>query len=437
MTEKNNVQIAYDVLEKSLTRQMDTYLNVCAHCGMCNDSCHYFVAMGDPKMVPTYKTDRLRNVWRRKHEWLGRIFPAWYGAYDLTEELLDEMVEIAFRDCTLCGRCVHNCQFGVDTRMIIKTVRSMAVATGKEPEILTQLADSAISREENMDMFKEFYLDQIKDIETEMQELLGDPTAEIPIEKEGARVLYVPLSGKHTILPAAAIMHAAGENWTMSLFDAANYGVFINDTKRAKRITDRIVNEAKRLGVEEVWITECGHAYSTMRWTAPNWYDEPFPFKVRSLIEIIPEYIEAGRIQVEKLDVGAITLHDPCNLGRAGGIFEEPRITLNALVTDFRDMIPNRDQNFCCGGGGGLVANLDHEEIRMVAGKPKADQIRETGANLVLTSCDNCRHQIGELGEHYDLGIEVIGMAELTLQAMLKAREDEKAQIAGKEKAAV
>jgi len=54
MTENNNVQIAYDVLEKSLTRQMDTYLNVCAHCGMCNDSCHYFVAMGDPKKLFKY-----------------------------------------------------------------------------------------------------------------------------------------------------------------------------------------------------------------------------------------------------------------------------------------------------------------------------------------------------------------------------------------------
>ena len=68
-----------------------------------------------------------------------------------------------------------------------------------------------------------------------------------------------------------------------------------------------------------------------------------------------------------------------------------------------------------------------------MAGKPKADQIRETGANMVLTSCDNCRHQIGELGEHYDLGIEVIGMAELTLQAMLKAREDEKDPVTAQE----
>jgi Fe-S oxidoreductase len=420
----NHVETALGVLENSLTRQMDTYLNVCAHCGLCNDACHYFVAMGDPKMVPTYKTDRLRNVWRRKHEWMGRIFPKWVGAYDLTEDLLDEMIEISFRDCTLCGRCVVNCPFGVDTRAIIKTVRAMAVATGKEPEILTQLADAAISREENFDFFKDFFLEQIKEMETELQESTGDPEACIPIEKEGARVLYVPLSGKHTILPPAEIFHTAGESWTLSMFDASNYGVFTNDITRAKRITERIVNEAKRLGVDEVVITECGHAYSTMRWSAPNWFDEPFPFKVRSIIELIHEYIANGRIQVAQLeDMGAVTLHDPCNLGRAGGLFEEPRDVLKSMISDYREMTPNRENNFCCGGGGGLVANLDYEDERIAAGKPKADQIHATGADAVVASCDNCRHQIGELSEHYKLGVDVIGISEITVKAMHKARE--------------
>jgi Fe-S oxidoreductase len=277
MPEKSVLEIANEVLEKSLSRQMDTYLNVCAHCGFCNDSCHYFLANPKPELVPTYKTDRLRNVWRRNHEWVGRVLPWWIGAYDLTEEKLDEMITIAFRDCTLCGRCTTNCPFGVDTRMIIRTIRAMATATGKEPEILSQLADAAISREVNIDMFKDFYLEQITEMEKEIQDLLGDPNASIPVELEGARLLYVPLSGKHTILPAAAIFNAAGESWTLSLFDATNYGVFINDTSKAKRISQRIIDEALRLGVKEVIITECGHAYSTFRWSVPNWFGDLYP----------------------------------------------------------------------------------------------------------------------------------------------------------------
>lgn len=420
MTEK--VKIAHDVMEKSLTRQMETWLNVCAHCGLCNDACHYFLATKDPTLVPTYKTDRMRLVWRKEHEWIGKIFPAWVGAVDLTEERLEKMAEIAFRDCTLCGRCVVNCPFGVDTRQIVRTMRSMATASGYAPEIIEQLTDSAISREENLDFFKEFYLDQIKEIETEMQEILGDPNATIPVSQK-ARVLYVPLSGKHTMLPAAALFNAAGESWSLSLFEAANYGVFLNDIPRAKRVAERVINEAIRLGVEEVIITECGHAYSSYRWMVPNWLNEPLPFKVRSIIEVLDEYIEAGRIPVTELDdLGSITLHDPCNLGRNGGIYDEPRRILRRIAPGFIEMTPNRKNSICCGGGSGLVANLDYADQRLAAGKPKAEQIRATGAKMVVASCDNCRHQITELGEHYSLGTDVTGMAELVLRSMLKAK---------------
>ncbi len=426
MPETNdNVTKAMEVMEAGLTRQMQTWLAVCAHCGLCNDSCHYFLSEKNPKFVPTYKTDRMRLVWRRKHEWFGKWIPGFVGAVDLTEERLDEMSEIAFRDCTLCGRCVVNCPFGVDTRQIVRTMRAMATATGKQPEILDQLADAAISREENLDFFKEFYLDQIKDIESELREETGNADAVIPIDQK-ARVLYVPLSGKHTILPAAAIFNEAGESWTLSMFEAANYAVFLHDIPRAKRIAERVINEAKRLGVEEVIITECGHAYSSYRWMVPNWFDETMPFKVRSIIEVMDEYIQDGRIKVAMIDdLGPITIHDPCNLGRNGGIYEEPRRILRQIAPNFIEMTPNRQNSICCGGGSGLVANLDYEEERLAAGKPKADQIRKTGACMVVASCDNCRHQIGELSEHYELGVGVTGMAELVMKAMLKAKEKE------------
>jgi Fe-S oxidoreductase len=76
-------------------------------------------------------------------------------------------------------------------------------------------------------------------------------------------------------------------------------------------------------------------------------------------------------------------------------------------------------QSFCCGGGGGLVAVAEWSDARILAGKPKADQIRKTGAKIVVTSCDNCRHQINELNEHYNLGITVTSLSELNVQALV------------------
>ena len=51
---------ALEVLSRRLTRQLEASMHACAHCGLCNDSCHYYVSLAEPQMVPTYKADRLR-----------------------------------------------------------------------------------------------------------------------------------------------------------------------------------------------------------------------------------------------------------------------------------------------------------------------------------------------------------------------------------------
>jgi Fe-S oxidoreductase len=408
-------------LEKKYTKLTGTAAsNMCAHCGWCIDNCHVYLASRNPADTPVAKAERIRRVYKKKHDWMSKVFPRWTGAKDLTEEELESWITLAYRDCTLCERCVVNCPMGVETPQLIAAARAALAAAGKAPEILTQLADMAISREENAEMYRDFFLEQVKEIEKQLQEFTGNHEAVIPIDKEGAKILYVPLSGAHTILPEAIIFNAARESWTMSMFEASNYGVFVGDTAKAKRIAERIINEAKRLKVKEIVLTECGHAYTTLRWEAPKWFGEPLPFRVRSILEVLDEYITEKRLKLDPAkNSERVTYHDSCNLGRKGGLLEEPRRVIQAAARDFKEMTPNRLQSFCCGGGAGLVAVAEWSDARIQAGKPKADQIRQTGAKIVVTSCDNCRHQINELSEHYNLGIKVTSLCELTVQALV------------------
>jgi len=185
-----------------------------------------------------------------------------------------------------------------------------------------------------------------------------------------------------------------------------------------------IVKEVERLGVEEVVVTECGHFYATSRWEAPKWFDKPWKFRVRSILEVMDEYIRLGRIRLDRSRNSGIsmTYHDSCNLGRNGGLFEEPRRILQACVKDLREMTPNRRQSICCGGGGGLVALPEYDEVRLKDGELKARQIRATGARAVVASCDNCRHQLGQLNEHYKLNVNVMGLAKLMANAIVPRR---------------
>jgi len=413
------VETALEVLEKQLNQPLVAALEVCARCGICTEACHYYQAEPIKEHMPSMRAEKLRQVYRVEHDWLSKVLPSWTNAQPLTEEKLAALAEMAFTRCSMCARCTVNCPMGVDTPLLMGAIRAMATATGYAPEMLEMLADAAVEKGRDPSIFLEFYLDSIKDMEKELQELTGNPQASIPVQKKGARKLYVALAGAHTILPAAAIFDAVKEDWTLSIFEAANYGVFLNDISKAKTICKRIVDEANALGVEEIVISECGHAYSTMRWAAPNWFGEEFNFRVTSIVEVIADYIKRGLLDLDpSANPELITYHDSCNLGRKGGVLEEPRRIMNAVTMNFRELTPSREEAYCCGGGSGLVANPDVYDLRMLAGKPKVDQVTRSGANIVVAACENCRLQLGDLSTHYGAGFGVTAIADLVVKAM-------------------
>jgi Fe-S oxidoreductase len=421
MTE--TIELALTTLEAQLNQPLETALEACARCGLCAESCHYYRAEPKLEHIPAYRSEQLRSVYRYEHDFLSRVFPAWTGAKKLDEITLAGLTEMAFSQCTLCRRCTVNCPLGVDTPLMMRAIRAMATAAGTAPEILVVLADSAIEKGKDPSFYKDMFLEQIRDMEVQLRDITGDPNASIPVEKQGAKILYVPLAGAHTILPPAIVFNTAHEDWTLSIFEAYNYGVFLADMGRAKAVAKRIVDEANRLGVKEIVIAECGHAYASYRWDVPNWFAGQFDFKVRSMIEVLAEYIQEGKITVDPTAIPeSVTYHDSCNLARNGGLINEPRYVLNRITTDFREMTPNKDEAICCGGGGGLVALAEYTDRRLAAGKPKADQIRKTGARVVVAACENCRLQIGDLNEHYKLNVRISALTDLVVRAMRLAK---------------
>lgn len=417
MTE--TIELALQALEAQLNQPLETALEACARCGICAEACHYYRAEPKLEHVPAYRAEQLRSVYRYEHDFLSRLFPLWTRSTKLDEPTLVSLTEMAFSQCTLCRRCTVNCPLGVDTPLVMRAIRAMASAAGTAPEILVILADAAIEKGKDPSFYKEMFLEQIREMEEQLRDITGDERATIPVEKQGAKILYVPLAGAHTILPPAVVFNAAKEDWTLSIFEAANYGVFLADMQRAKEVARRIVDEANRLGVKEIVVAECGHAYASYRWDVPNWFPGEFNFKVRSLIEVIAEYISEEKIKVDPAVIReTITYHDSCNLARSGGLIEEPRFVLKSVVSDFREMTPNKAEALCCGGGGGLVALAEHTERRIAAGKPKADQIKNTGARVVVAACENCRLQIGDLNEHYNLNVRITALTDLVVRAM-------------------
>lgn len=91
---------------------------------------------------------------------------------------------------------------------------------------------------------------------------------------------------------------------------------------------------------------------------------------------------------------------------------------MKAITTNYRELIPNREEAYCCGGGSGLVALSEAQDIRMLAGKPKVEQVKRSQAQIVVAACENCRLQLGDLSGHYGLGIGVTALVDLFVKAM-------------------
>jgi Fe-S oxidoreductase len=418
---------ALEVLSRRLTRQLEASMHACAHCGLCNDSCHYYVSLAEPQMVPTYKADRLRNVWKRRYDWLGQVWPWYVGASELDEGTIQELWDTAWGACTMCGRCVFNCPFGVDTRLIIGTARAMLGAMGLVPQGLQDTVDIHLQTKNNMGVSDEDFRDTIEWLDEQVCDELEVEGPAIPLDKEGARVLYLvnprevkfyPLS----LMAAAKVMYVAGEDWTMSTnyWDVTSYALFSCDDDAARQIGEWVVEAATKLGVKEVWMSECGHGYNALRWEGENWLGRPFPFEVRSFVEAMAEYIHDGRLLLDpSLNPQPVTYHDPCNQGRKGGILKEPRYILSQTVIDFREMLPNGRDNYCCGGGGGMLSMSEFSKRRIAAASVKAGQIESTEAEIVATSCHNCLDQLADLNRQYKLGAPAKNLCELVADAII------------------
>jgi Fe-S oxidoreductase len=405
------------LFQGKLNEAMRFYLETCTRCGICTEACHVYASMGHIKYIAAYRHEIVRRIYKKYFKGRGRLWPSVGEAKELSEMALEELYEAAY-SCTGCRRCMVYCPFGIDTQMLMSIAKLLLIGAHTEPEILTMLADTSVEKGKSLDLFREGFLTGIKNLEQEVVKkwkIEAKHTA-IPVDVEGADLLYVALAGAHSIVPAAAVFNAAGENWTLSFFEAVNFGAFVGDPTKTKLILDRIINEARRLKVKEVCICECGTAFRVMKQLSGKQ-----PFKVSSITEVHARYLREGRIKVDKSKVlGPITYHDPCQIARNGGVIDEPRFILRHLTDDYREMSPEPKYNWCCGGGGGLVA-LGEEtlDFRMKSASVKVDQVKNTKAKVLATACENCHTQLSDLNTHYKMDVDVRFLSSMVADALV------------------
>jgi len=425
--DKETIEKGLKVLNTDDNGKLLTHLNSCVHCGLCAKSCIYYRAMPEARFIPATKVDLVASIYRRYSTTSGKFFPALTGARKLDEKMANEMVDLLFGACTMCGRCTVHCSIGVDISYVVRKGREMLAEMNMVPETLQKTVDAALQTGNNMGISDTDFTDTLEWLEEDLQYEVKDDKARIPLNEKGKDLLYTlnPREPKFfplSISAMAKVFWAANESWTLStkMYDVTNYAYYSGNMKEAAIIAQRLYDEMENLNAKKCILAECGHGSRAFRWEGANYIQKTYPFEVITSIELMLQYLRDGRIKVDPAkNPDKITLHDPCNLVRSGGILRQQREILKMTTIDFVEMNPCGNDNLCCGGGGGQLAMSEYNQRRMKISELKADQIKATGAKIVVTPCHNCVDQLLQINGAFKLGIQIKTVAEIVADAIV------------------
>jgi Fe-S oxidoreductase len=135
--------------------------------------------------------------------------------------------------------------------------------------------------------------------------------------------------------------------------------------------------------------------------------------KVMHHTEYIDMLIKSQRITLDKLPLTAV-YHDPCDLGRGSGIYEQPRSVLNEIV-HLRTSAQEKDNALCCGGslGNFEIESGQRDMIRDAA----LDVLLEKKPDVLVTACPLCKKTFGK-----NTRVKVHDISELVAMSLIKEK---------------
>ena len=418
MTSKADIAVA-KFLEHT-DSEAASFFEACVHCGECAEACQFHLSTGDPKYTPTYKLRPMERAYKREKAPFSSLKKMLgLAPSKVTEEELVEWAPLVYDSCNMCARCTLVCPMGIDIAGTIRKMREGYNAAGLAPEGLERSVEFVKKTTSPMGV-------TIKAVKAQISHQEKDTGIKIEVDKQGAEYMCTfsssEIMGYPEVLGAyAKLFDRAGVSWTISsvAYEATNVGVQIGSSELAKEIVSRVVESAEALGVKAVISPECGHAYGAIRFAAPNLMGRQFKFEVVHIIEVIDRLRREGKIPAGKKDDRKMTLHDPCQIVRRGGLLKEPRRLLDDSCSNFTEMKYAGTANFCCGGGGGVSANERAEELRTKAFSLKVEQLNGVeGLEAVVVPCANCRTVFEDGLDAYDMDLEVLGLTELVASTL-------------------
>jgi len=379
-------------------------LDSCVKCGSCVGVCQVYSQMQQLETTMGGVFANLKSIIRKAHG-----LPGFFFGSTKTEGMLKDYSDQSYH-CTLCGRCATVCPAFIDTQELRIAARGFMVKKGVYPNVFNRLSESLNS----------------------VHNILGEPNEDRPMwaqglgevpknlfQKETAKVVYFvgcvasffPMTKK---IPQSfvQILEKAGVDFTILGGEEWCCGwplIAAGMKKDAEVLMRHNFDKVKEKGGEAVVFT-CPSCYHI--WTEHCKTD----VEIFHSTQFIQKLIEDGKISFKE-KIMKVTYHDPCDLGRASGVYEAPRKILRAIPgLELVEMEGNREQCKCCGGGGDL--EMVRPDLAIAMAQAKIEEIKATGADMVVSACQQCIRTLLTASRKKKIPISAMDITELVLKNM-------------------
>ncbi len=323
----------------------------CSRCGFCQAVCPVYGTTKRPALNARGKMLILKEVMDNKIE------------------LNDELIETLFQ-CTTCASCAESCPSGVNVPEVIKQVRKDMVHIGSCHPAFKGM-NEVLKKHTNI-----YAEDEAEDFDRDKKE----------------KAEYVYFVGCVGLYREDEATEAA-----LDLLDHLDVDFTLIDEVCCSGVLEDVgyqINEdLARSNIKRILTTGAKAVLTGCPYCARTFNNKPQYDELREKgIQIIhmSQFLKDFDLEV-KTDK-RVTYHDPCDLGRHCGIYDEPRETIQKMAPNFVEMPHHHADALCCGAGGGVRGAFAKNSIAMA--RRRLEEAEEIEADIVLTECNSCVHNL-------------------------------------------
>jgi Fe-S oxidoreductase/FAD/FMN-containing dehydrogenase len=383
------------IVRRKLPERVEDAAFTCAQCGYCKEGCTLFAGRGWESASPRGKMQYLRGYAR--------------GEVPLTKAMSD-----TFLLCTTCKKCDLACQTDIPIESIWEEMRGELIAGGKFNTFSPfEMMGASYDMENNI--WAGFAAERDAWLPEDIKPLESGPIG----YWAGCTASYVE---NDIARGAARILKEGGVDFVYLGNDETCCGVpFLMSGKWDvfEKAVRRNVKTLSERGVKTLYAS-CPGCWVTLGHHYRDWAEKlglEWDVEVRHISELAAELVRDGKLKFSSEVPMKVTWHDPCHIGRHGGIYEEPRDVLRAIPgLELVEMEHNREEGLCCGSVLTLIG-----ETRPTSGRiahRRLQEARDSGAEAIVSTCPCCEFQLRVWNAAEGDGMKVLDFAALVAEAL-------------------